>query len=200
MSCQLFLSFTLSIAVIIIHIITHITASILLRLHRFFPMAFNKPVDADRVDDLGLLSSILRAPIIGPVFWMLGKLTTKQQQDELDSAVCRTVPRESLATENVSSLDSHVIDSITSRLTDRIGILSDEIQRTNTLRETSPSCSELFQKDLHPPLKKTRKTSWSDESGHSLAKYCDEVSESKLKNWRKDSIRLRWERGTHVHT
>jgi hypothetical protein len=150
-------------------------------------MAFNRPIDADRVDDLGLLSSILRAPIIGPVFWVIKKLT-KQQQEELDSVVCRTVPRESFATaidESISSQDNHSSESLPSMITDRLDILSDETQR-NLLQQ-----ADLFKHDLAPPLKKTRKTSWSDQSGHLLVNYCnDEVSQPGRKSCMRDSIRL----------
>lgn len=135
-------------------------------------MAFNRPIDADRVDDLGLLSSILRVPIIGPIFWVIGKITRQQHDDELDSAVCRTVPRESFATtidESHSSLNSPSSESLPCMI-EQIGILSDDPQRN-----MGPINLDKIKHDRPPPLKKTRKTSWSDESGHMLAKYCEEV-------------------------
>ena len=34
-------------------------------------MAFDRPIEADRVDDLGLISSLIRAPVMG-IMWLLG--------------------------------------------------------------------------------------------------------------------------------
>mmetsp|Transcript_3464 Transcript_3464/g.8794 ORF Transcript_3464/g.8794 Transcript_3464/m.8794 type:complete len:670 (+) Transcript_3464:137-2146(+) len=34
-------------------------------------MAFDRPIEADRVDDLGLLASLIRAPVVG-IMWLLG--------------------------------------------------------------------------------------------------------------------------------
>ena len=46
-------------------------------------MAFDRPLEADRVDDLGLLSAFVRAPVLGPIMWILGKkLTDSGKNDE----------------------------------------------------------------------------------------------------------------------
>ena len=46
-------------------------------------MAFERPVEADRVDDLGLLSSIVR----GPIMWMLGGDRDKQADKPADATL-----------------------------------------------------------------------------------------------------------------
>jgi hypothetical protein len=45
-------------------------------------MAFEVPLDADRVDDLNLFSTFLRAPVIGTLLWILGG--SKAQNEEED--------------------------------------------------------------------------------------------------------------------
>jgi hypothetical protein len=48
-------------------------------------MAFDRPLEADRVDDLGLLSTFVRAPIVGPIMWILGKkLGMNDDKDDED--------------------------------------------------------------------------------------------------------------------
>ena len=44
-------------------------------------MAFDRPLEADSVDDLGLFSSFLRAPVIGTICWLLGGEDAKKQAD-----------------------------------------------------------------------------------------------------------------------
>lgn len=45
-------------------------------------MAFEIPLDADRVDDMNLFSTLVRAPVIGTLLWILGG--SKSQRDEDD--------------------------------------------------------------------------------------------------------------------
>ncbi|KAL3815912.1 hypothetical protein ACHAXA_005760 [Cyclostephanos tholiformis] len=42
-------------------------------------MAFDRPIEADSVDNLGLLSSLIRAPILG-IMWLLGGEHTKEDE------------------------------------------------------------------------------------------------------------------------
>jgi len=138
-------------------------------------MAFNRPIDADRVDDLGLLSSFLRAPIIGPIIWVIGKLARHQEAEQHDPAVCPPDPRESFTTsidDSVMSIDHGSLESLPSITTDPIDMCSDDSMQQN-MEPDGPLQSNHFKQDL----KKARKTSWSDESGHRLAKYYDEVRE-----------------------
>ena len=47
-------------------------------------MAFDRPIEADRVEDLGLFSSFIRAPLVGTILWLLGGDEAKKEQDEED--------------------------------------------------------------------------------------------------------------------
>jgi hypothetical protein len=133
-------------------------------------MAFNKQIDADRVDNLGLFSSFLRAPILGPVVWAVGKFTKTQDENE---PVIRNSAQISppCIDEDFSSMSLTSSESTPHISPDRIGILfNDDIRRKNLPFECPP------ESDL-PLAKKNRKTSWSDQSGQSLAQYYrDEVS------------------------
>jgi hypothetical protein len=51
-------------------------------------MAFDHPLEADKVDDLGLFSTFVRAPIVGVIMWAIGgdeakKLDVLEQQNAL---------------------------------------------------------------------------------------------------------------------
>jgi hypothetical protein len=45
-------------------------------------MAFDQPLEADRVDDLNFFSTIIRAPVVGALFWFLGGEEAKQRDEE----------------------------------------------------------------------------------------------------------------------
>lgn len=44
-------------------------------------MAFDQPIEADSVDDLGFLSSLIRAPVVG-VLWLLGHNSDNEDEEE----------------------------------------------------------------------------------------------------------------------
>eukprot|EP00548_Thalassiothrix_antarctica_P012093 CAMPEP_0194159556 /NCGR_PEP_ID=MMETSP0152-20130528/77901_1 /TAXON_ID=1049557 /ORGANISM="Thalassiothrix antarctica, Strain L6-D1" /LENGTH=282 /DNA_ID=CAMNT_0038869141 /DNA_START=645 /DNA_END=1493 /DNA_ORIENTATION=- len=51
-------------------------------------MAFDRPLEADKVNDLGLFSSFIRAPVVGVLMWALGgdeakRIEEEQQEREL---------------------------------------------------------------------------------------------------------------------
>lgn len=45
-------------------------------------MAFERPIEADRVEDLGLFSSFIRAPVVGTILWLLGGEDAKKAEEE----------------------------------------------------------------------------------------------------------------------
>jgi hypothetical protein len=45
-------------------------------------MAFDHPLEADRVDDLNFFSTIIRAPVVGALFWFLGGEEAKQRNED----------------------------------------------------------------------------------------------------------------------
>eukprot|EP00956_Cyclotella_meneghiniana_P011592 scaffold16279_cov68-Cyclotella_meneghiniana.AAC.2 len=45
-------------------------------------MAFERPIEADRVEDLGLFSSFIRAPVVGTIMWFLGGADAQRAEEE----------------------------------------------------------------------------------------------------------------------
>lgn len=43
-------------------------------------MAFDRPIEADSVKDFGLLSSLIRAPVVG-ILWLLGGENSNSKED-----------------------------------------------------------------------------------------------------------------------
>jgi hypothetical protein len=155
-------------------------------------MAFDRPLDADRVDGDGFISSFVRAPIVGPVMWVLGGLLAKN-----------------MAGAENKILEEHTFDENSAKNTCMKQDNEDlPIDRDNTLNQMDPNRSndmpsamtrhDKSMKSLHilPTIsdfsleeenddpnpsqcarnKNRRKMSWADESGQSLDEYYQEVS------------------------
>lgn len=45
-------------------------------------MAFEHPIEADRVEDLGLFASFMRAPVVGTIMWFLGGADAQRAEEE----------------------------------------------------------------------------------------------------------------------
>jgi hypothetical protein len=129
-------------------------------------MAFDRPIEADRIDDFNLFSAFVRAPL-----WILGGVlggNRKNQQtddeDELDGALPRIVIK-CASNENEPPSDEMLWKDESGKVT----------------LATMPSeedCSSASCCALDPPSADMRRKnlSWSDESGKSLVEYNDEVS------------------------
>lgn len=153
-------------------------------------MAFDRPLDADRVDGDGFISSFVRAPIVGPVMWVLGGLLAKN-----------------MAGAENKILEEHTFDENSAKNTCMKQDNEDlPIDRDNTLNQMDPNRSndmpsamtrhDKSMKSLHilPTIsdfsleeenddpnptqcarnKNRRKMSWADESGQSLDEYYQE--------------------------
>jgi hypothetical protein len=153
-------------------------------------MAFDRPLEADRVDNLGLLSSFVRAPIVGPIMWMFGKnLIDKDDKENQLFPTTDNARRSSCATEDESFPDmsnSTISDIINDSSlddyecscndTDQSSISSSTHTRRNIINYSTEE-SKVNEVVNSFQRKKSRKMSWSDESGASLVEYCDMVSQ-----------------------
>lgn len=122
-------------------------------------MAFDHPVEADRVD-LSFASIMSRAPVIGSLMYLLGGHRAREEE-EYEGAGWE-MPRDSA-----------------------LGSLADNSQNSikSALKKGSPSlASTSAQSDVEggdgdeqdSSLRRSRKElSWSDESGHSLVEYME---------------------------
>jgi len=162
-------------------------------------MAFDHPLDADSVDNLGLLSSFVRAPIVGSIMWMLGGLLEDKEnkqnknsrkhepegssstpptklQEEDDESEEHTMNREQDHLEDTAT-DTYTADASSIPLRRSDHNLLHSLSLTRIASSESATANE--DTTMNPSLairKKSRKMSWSDESGQKLAQYWDEVS------------------------
>eukprot|EP00551_Chaetoceros_affinis_P007557 CAMPEP_0203683524 /NCGR_PEP_ID=MMETSP0090-20130426/47569_1 /ASSEMBLY_ACC=CAM_ASM_001088 /TAXON_ID=426623 /ORGANISM="Chaetoceros affinis, Strain CCMP159" /LENGTH=400 /DNA_ID=CAMNT_0050552673 /DNA_START=374 /DNA_END=1576 /DNA_ORIENTATION=- len=173
-------------------------------------MAFDRPLEADRVDDLGLLSTFVRAPIVGPIMWILGKkLAENNGEEEKENTLsivaasakaedANECPSSSSSSFQLSRAKGSFPDIASSSISDIMNSVSLEEDRGNnsnnaanntnnssssgkqTSTSTNSNTCTTDEETKHNEAfnsfhirKKSRKMSWSDESGQSLVEYCD---------------------------
>jgi len=141
-------------------------------------MAFDRPLEADSVDNLNLLSSFVR----GPIMWALGGLLSddkenaanKQKLEEDLHGINTDTGRQSSGMDQKPCLEDSELNVPSSGNLRRRG---SEFQMLNTrIRSESLSFDEKETNSAILLRKKSRKMSWSDESGQNLVHYYDEVS------------------------
>jgi|AntRauTorckE5430_2_1112549.scaffolds.fasta_scaffold10328_3 hypothetical protein len=153
-------------------------------------MAFDRPLEADRVDNLNIFSSFVR----GPIMWAIGGLLS----DDKENATNKETIEEDLI---VSGIPSSDCTSTTEENHPSCGISKKAVleessntgtgllrRNSATFRTQTRTRSKSLSHDEHTnsadlQLKKSRKMSWSDESGQNLVHYFDEVSHDALKNY-----------------
>lgn len=141
-------------------------------------MAFDRPIEADRVDDLGLLSSFVRSPLLGPIIWVLEKRLSREGRENI--AKSGSTPKKddniniSSSVGQKSSQDLyHGEDHHSSSV---VNILSTTTDEDLLIRDCITPADEIT------ASQSWRKTSWSDESGQDLVHYFDpQVSYSSTK-------------------
>lgn len=142
-------------------------------------MAFDRPLEADKVDDLGLFSSFIRAPVVGVVMWALGgdearKIEQQEQEREL---------KEKLSGEQPSAIDERPVPAIQ---------LKQMLEHNRNKRNGVKLLPKLINSDLsdfndlainddqeeheeETGMLKAKKMSWSDENGKELCDFINEV-------------------------
>mmetsp|Transcript_2805 Transcript_2805/g.4112 ORF Transcript_2805/g.4112 Transcript_2805/m.4112 type:complete len:317 (-) Transcript_2805:220-1170(-) len=158
-------------------------------------MAFDQPLEADRVEDLNLFSFLVRAPIVGTLMWILGGDEAKKREEE-DKLKEELFEAES---DGSSSLKSSSENLRRSALHQSAQLKRfDEIKKGKKLpprllgsdisdfgdcaiaeeeeadRSLQQQANNRDRQNSIPNLKKSRKMSWSDETGHALAEYVNE--------------------------
>lgn len=156
-------------------------------------MAFDSPLESDRVDDLNLFAMLIRAPVLGTLMWILGGNSARKEEEEQR----RRQDNHSFTEGNTKNSDSS--SSLPASLRS-----SKNRPRKSALKKSQPSmigweaselgdmCDPLGNSgasaldDLNIPTStsssscknpsmRKKELSWSDESGHQLANYGDEV-------------------------
>jgi hypothetical protein len=159
-------------------------------------MAFDRPLEADQVDDLNLFAMLLRAPILGTLVWILGgdasrkeEEEARRQQDIQSFSDCKTHSSDASLTPSLQSSKRRPRKSALRKKAPRIvgfsdfGDQCDSVDNSNAsalqhedLEITRSYSSSSGCSDKHSSLKERKKElSWSDESGHVLAEYDNEV-------------------------
>jgi len=155
-------------------------------------MAFDHPLQADSVEELGFLSSFVQAPILGPLVWILGGTIEKNnsrndsisiidakenKSDQTSSTLIGSVETYASGhyhnmTDKADADYSYGGDEICSTDADS----SDESHSDDSTKLDHDSAEKL--NESHRALKNKTKMSWSDESGQSLVEYYDELQSS----------------------
>mmetsp|Transcript_871 Transcript_871/g.1327 ORF Transcript_871/g.1327 Transcript_871/m.1327 type:complete len:164 (-) Transcript_871:1051-1542(-) len=145
-------------------------------------MAFDRPLEADKVDDLGLFSSFIRAPVVGVIMWALGgdearKIEEQEQEREL---------KEQLSGEQYNVVNDRPVPA---------SQLKQMIEHNRNKKNGVKLLPKLINSDLsdfndlainddpddheeETGSMKGKKMSWSDENGQELCDFIDEVREN----------------------
>ena len=163
-------------------------------------MAFNQPVEADRVDDSGFFSVFVRAPVVGTLLWILGgeegegeghggpmkdredDLLERSGSSESEPKPTDSIPQSSPPNDVPAPQRKHKKDTMRSRP----HMIGSDLSEIGELLNSDDGAFDDYhrgrqprkeQDALHTFPRNNRKTmSWSDESGQDLVSYLDEVS------------------------
>jgi len=137
-------------------------------------MAFEVPLEADRVDDLNFFATLVRAPVIGTLQWILG--VRGKDEDDPEEVHMEALDE---ATENqYSTANNHP----TMKRSKRAGglkkaapsLIGSEISDIGEVRESMDALclehepSTRYYENVPGSFKTKKSLSWSDESGRDL--------------------------------
>ena len=140
-----------------------------------FRMAFEIPLDADRVDDLNLFSTLVRAPVIGTLLWILGGSKSQREEDggndqriDDDADNCHDVRNSSASTGEFSR---HTRTALKKAAPSLVGSEISECDLTESLDAVSlyGYSGSTATHCIHGMSKK--ELSWSDDAGRDLVIY-----------------------------
>lgn len=150
------------------------------RFKILFSMAFDRPLEADRVDDLGLLSSFVRSPLVGPIMWVLGNHLSRGENKEnlkrsIEKSCLEQTTKENLVPNSSDGIrrNSLLVSSRKSQESGLNTLTNIPNNHGNDVTKDVSTCHiTKTTKEVAPP-RPLRKTSWSDESGQNLVEYFD---------------------------
>lgn len=144
-------------------------------------MAFDQPLEADRVEDLGFISTFVRAPIVGTLMWILGGDEAKKQeeQEQMKEQMGITDPKPASLNKMIENnrkrkagkkTAPRLIGSDISDFGDCAIQAEAELMANLQLNDGVTTGVTTLQR------RGSKRLSWSDESGQSLVDYVDETS------------------------
>lgn len=145
-------------------------------------MAFDAPLEADRVDDLGLFSAFIRAPVVGTLMWVLGGSKAMEEDEKEKAQMVMMDCEDDGSTMSRNPNNRHALNMEESN-----GKLKKTAPRLigSDISEFGECAAEAESLSLHVErcslqesrcLRNSRRMSWSDESGQDLCQYIEEVS------------------------
>jgi hypothetical protein len=132
-------------------------------------MAFEIPLEADRIDDLNLFSTFVRAPVIGTLFWLLGG-HNQSKDDESSNPRLDDNDGEALIDDNShTDIDSSTMKrslSKAQRCTLKKAapsLIGSEISESEVRESLDAMCLHQEISYKHIPGMEKKSLSWSDE-------------------------------------
>mmetsp|Transcript_16975 Transcript_16975/g.28827 ORF Transcript_16975/g.28827 Transcript_16975/m.28827 type:complete len:285 (-) Transcript_16975:1497-2351(-) len=146
-------------------------------------MAFDHPVEADRVEDFDFFSVFVRAPVLGTIMWVLGGNEALRQEEEIQGTRSGGFGSKLGSLPPSPSIPSYVGRSRGMkdlRKTKPYLIGSDLSEIGEFVESEEASLSELFRNrcltEKSVDLSRGKKRmSWSDEIGQDLVQFMDET-------------------------
>jgi hypothetical protein len=133
-------------------------------------MAFDSPLEADRIDDLGFVSAFIRAPVIGTLMWVLGGSKAMEEDEKDQMMIDSENDGTSRHHNHRHSLNMKETNGKLKKTAPRLigSDISEFAAEAEALSLEGCSLQE------YSDLRKSRKMSWSDESGQDLCQYIGE--------------------------
>jgi len=141
-------------------------------------MAFEVPLESDRVDDLNLFSTIVRDPLIGTLQWILGGKNKEEENDPDEEPEEAPALVDSSPTGNPRSNNPTMKRSFTKPRGPGLkkaapSLMGSEISDIGEVRESLDTLClehgpESSNSDLPGSFKSKKSLSWSDENGKEL--------------------------------
>jgi hypothetical protein len=145
-------------------------------------MAFDRPIEADMVDDFSLFSAFVRAPL-WIISGMLGGGSSSHPEDDEPGAVHRLDSNGHTGRSQQGSYKGSpvcvrkaVSDYDAADTGGETTHNNDHPRSSQTTNESEGCCGASIDIGMPPGLKRSKNLSWSDESGQSLVEFNDQVS------------------------
>lgn len=143
-------------------------------------MAFDQTLEADRIDGFNIFSAFVRVPLLVLGGILGGDDSASTKNIDGDALSNHGILREDSAESGIFSSENNVDDQVLGKATDSTRLMmnrrtSSIIPIPNNSVAPDPSGSEIDH-NIVSEIKRTKKMSWSDESGLPLVYENDEVS------------------------
>ena len=136
-------------------------------------MAFDQPLESDRIDDSGLFSTLIRNPVAGVIMWALGEHKEKEDNRRRVAQQLLSESNNEPSKPNIRRVPSnmkamhHALPSM---------VASEMSETRGSSVETLDSLRRQDSRDALGSNLPKKQLSWSDDIGQKLVQYQDQVS------------------------